>query len=222
MAGVRSCLDEGYEVVGYQVRKLLTLTDRFLPAPRSPRRGSTASGSLRWQSRAMPQPQRDSRTTCRVRLGKTPGQPGEWTTGALKAGAMGFGGGLLGAGVGAAVGPMLGAGAGATGGGAGGAVGGAEGRWRHRRHDLAEGASGLGDALSLVGQGTGTIAAEAGAATPSTVAGVIPNQSGQFLSAGTQAPQGMVQEALKNVAQNTVSGSITGELKDPRTSVAVH
>lgn len=196
----------------------MTLTDRFLTCSEEPTKGQhcewvTALAIAGYAAAAAGL----AHDVQGFVSGKTPwDNPGEWTTGALKAGAMGFGGGLLGAGVGAAVGPMLGAGAGATGGGAGGAVGGAEGAAGGiGGMTLAEGASGLGDALSLVGQGTGTIAAEAGAATPSTVAGVIPNQSGQFLSAGTQAPQGMVQEALKNVAQNTVSGSITGGLKDP-------
>ena len=196
----------------------MTLTDRFLTCSEEPTKGQhcewvTALAIAGYAAAAAGL----AHDVQGFVSGKTPwDNPGEWTTGALKAGAMGFGGGLLGAGVGAAVGPMLGAGAGATGGGAGGAVGGAEGAAGGiGGMTLAEGASGLGDALSLVGQGTGTIAAEAGAATPSTVAGVIPNQSGQFLSAGTQAPQGMVREALKNVAQNTVSGSITGGLKDP-------
>lgn len=157
--------------------------------------------------------------------GKTPwDNPGEWTTGALKAGAIGFGGGALGAGVGAAVGPMLGAGSGAAGGTAagvgsgvtGGAVGGAEGAAAGiGGMTLAEGASGVADALSLVGQGVGTTAAEAGAATPATVAGVIPQQSAQFLNAGTQGTQGVVREALGNVAKNTVSGAVTGGIKDP-------
>lgn len=148
--------------------------------------------------------------------GKTPwDNPGEWVTGALKAGGIGFGAGLVGGGVGAALGPVVGGGAGATtGAGAGGGVGAAEGAGAGSFGVLA---SDIGPAigntsLGLIGEGAGTVAAEAGAATPASVAGVIPREASSLLAQGTQGGEGVIREALAKTIGNATSGA----LQDPR------
>lgn len=149
--------------------------------------------------------------------GETPwDDPGKWVTGALKAGAIGFGTGFLGGAAGAALGPALGGGAGAAGGGGsgGGAMGGVIGGSSSTAPAVVGPAVGgttggaLGDAASVIGEGTGTVAAEAGAATPQSVAGILPQQASSLLSQGTQGPMDLMREALSKAAMNAGTGAL--------------
>lgn len=152
--------------------------------------------------------------------GETPwDDPGKWVTGALKAGAIGFGTGFLGGAAGAALGPALGGGAGAAGGGGsgggamGGVIGGSSSTAPAVVGPAVGGATGgttgsaLGDAAGIIGSNTGTVAAEAGAATPQSVAGILPQQATSLLGQGTQGPMDLMREALSKAAINAGTGA---------------
>lgn len=155
--------------------------------------------------------------------GKTPwDDTSEWITSGLKQGGIAFGASALGGAAGAALGPAAGAGAGATGGVGGGAAGagagGAAGSATGSSFGVLAGDIGpaIGDLTASFLSNAGTAAAEAGAATPATVAGVIPKEAGSLLSAGTQGGEGAIREALGKVAGNTFGGAVGGAAQDPQ------
>jgi len=122
----------------------------------------------------------------------------------------GGGGGAVGGGAGGGGGAVVGGGASGTVGGAGGAgFGGAGGM------SLAEGATGASSIFQGVGENLGTIAQEAGAATPSELSGITGAAANQAIQSGG-GTQGLMQESLKKIVANTVGGSVTGGLNEPR------
>ena len=137
--------------------------------------------------------------------GKTPwDNPGEWVTGALKAGAIGFGTGFLGGAAGAALGPAMGSTAGsATGGSEGAVAGGATGSTAGTTTG-----STMSDVVGMIGENTGTVAAESGAPTPASIAGIIPKDASAILSQGTQGPMSLMREAVGKIAMNAGMGAL--------------
>lgn len=141
--------------------------------------------------------------------GKTPwDNPKEWTTGALKAGALGFAGGFAGGALGPALGSAFGSAAGTTTGTTTGTVGGTT-------------TSALTDAAAQISSNVGTIAAESGAPTALDAATVLPQATADILAGGVTQTSGTLSNTLANVAQNAVqvagravTGAATGALGD--------
>lgn len=170
----------------------------------------------------------------------------------MKSEAIGIGtgavGGALGGAAGVALGPLLGASTGSTmggvvggssstapavggttgavvgGGGGGGAGGGTVGG--------TVGGSTVGGTVGGggIGSGTGTIAAQSGAALPQNLSGMIPAESAQILSGGTQATEAAVGNTVQNLGgsfvdqglsnalraapKNIIGGALQGAMKD--------
>jgi hypothetical protein len=153
--------------------------------------------------------------------GKTPwDNPKEWTTGALKAGALGFAGGFAGGALGPALGSAFGTAGGTTGGTVGGTTGGTVGGTTGGTVGGTTG-GGLGEVAGQISSNVGTIAAEAGAPTSLDAATVLPQATADVLAGGVQQTQGTLANALANVGQaatnvagRAVTGAATGALGD--------
>jgi hypothetical protein len=74
---------------------------------------------------------------------------------------------------------------------------------------------GATDALAAVGQNLGTVAEQAGAATPTELSGIVNSTANQVVQQGSQASQGLFGESIGKIVANTTGGAITGGIKDP-------
>lgn len=133
-------------------------------------------------------------------------------------GTLGYAGGYLGGTAGTLFGGADGVLGGAAGTAAGALSGGAEGAASGTAAGtlgaigsdaagmtLAEGASGLGD---IIGSNVGSIAADAGAATPTGIAGIVPQSTANILQAAETGSKPLIQETLKRAVLNGATGAL--------------